>query len=174
MWSMTAYAALLRAINVGGTGKLAMADLREICERCGFTDVTTYIQSGNVVFRSKRAEASVKKLLVQALSEKVGKPVGVFLRSALELDAVLEHNPFTDAPANQVLILFLEAPVPRGSLDAIETPGGERLSAKDREIFIHYPQGMGNSRLTLPFRQTGTGRNLNTVRKLRALLAALE
>jgi uncharacterized protein (DUF1697 family) len=171
---MTAYAALLRAINVGGTGKLGMTDLREICERCGFTDVTTYIQSGNVVFRSKRAEASVKKLLVQALSEKVGRPVGVFLRSAAELDAVLEHNPYADAAPNHVLVLFLDAPVPKGALDAIETPGGERLSTKDREIFIHYPEGMGNSRLTLPFQKTGTGRNLNTVRKLRALLAALE
>jgi uncharacterized protein (DUF1697 family) len=171
---MTAYAALLRAINVGGTGKLAMTDLRAICERCGFTDVTTYIQSGNVVFRSKRAEASVKKLLVQGLSEKVGKPVTVYLRSAADLDTVLEENPFTAAPPNRVIVMFLEAPVPRGGLDGIETPGGEQLSAKGRELFIHYPEGMGNSRLVVPFAKTGTGRNLNTVRKLRALLADLE
>ena len=59
---VTAYAGLLRAVNVGGTGKLAMSDLRRICEDCGLTRVATHIQSGNVVFQSRRAEAGVKQL----------------------------------------------------------------------------------------------------------------
>jgi uncharacterized protein (DUF1697 family) len=126
------------------------------------------------VFRSKRAEASVKKLLEQTLAEKMGKPVGVLLRSASELDAVIEHNPFPDAPPNRVIVFFLDAPVPRGALDRITPPGGEELNAKGREVFIHYPNGQGQSKLSLPFARTGTGRNPNTVRKIRELLGALE
>jgi uncharacterized protein (DUF1697 family) len=72
-----------------------------------------------------------------------------------------------------VIVLFLDAPARRGALDDIETPGGERLVASGREIFIHYPEGQGKSKLKLPFQKTGTGRNLNTVRKLCEMLAEL-
>ena len=89
---MTAYAALLRAINVGGTGKLEMTELRALCEGCGFTQVATFIQSGNVVFQTRRSEASVQKLLEQTLAEKMGKPVGVLVRTAEELSGVLAKS----------------------------------------------------------------------------------
>lgn len=170
---MTSYVALLRAINVGGTSKLEMADLRQICERCGFTSVATLIQSGNVVFQSKRSEASVLKLLEQSLAEKMGRPIGVLVRSAEELGSVLEYNPFPDAPPDKLVVLFLDKPAPRGALDDIQTAGGEQLAAHGREIFIHYPQGQGKSQLKLPFQRVGTGRNLNTVRKLHEMLGAL-
>lgn len=171
---MTSFVALLRAINVGGTGKLEMSELRRLCERCGFTRVTTYIQSGNVVFQSKRSERTVLKLLEQTLAERMGKPVGVRLRSAQEFSTVLEHNPFPDAPPNKLLVQFLDKPAPRGALDEVETPGGEQLVAHGREVFIYFPEGQGNSRLKLPFLKAGTSRNLNTVRALHSMLAALE
>jgi uncharacterized protein (DUF1697 family) len=170
---MTAYVALLRAINVGGTGRLEMADLRSLCEGCGFTGVATFIQSGNVVFKTKRSEASVQKLLEQTLTEKMGKPVGVLVRSSEELTAVLEKNPFPDAPPNKVIVCFLSAPLRRGLLDAIETPEGEQLATHGREVFIFFPQGQGKSKLKLPFLKTGTARNMNTVSKLAAMLAEL-
>lgn len=170
---MTAYVALLRAINVGGSSKLDMDDLRQLCERCGFTHVSTFGQSGNVVFLSKRSEASVQKLLDQTLAEKMGKPVGVLIRTAEELSAVLERNPYPELDASQVMVLFLDAPARRGALDDIETPGGERLTASGREIFIVYPEGQGKSKLKLPFQKTGTGRNLETVRKLCEMVAEL-
>jgi uncharacterized protein (DUF1697 family) len=171
---MTAHAALLRAVNVGGTGKLAMSDLRLICEACGFTNVATYIQSGNVVFESRLAEAGVKKLLERALEKKLGKPVGVLIRSASELRSLLEANPFPKAPTNRVLVLFLDhSPAPR-SLDGVAAPGGEQVAAIGRHIFIHYPNGMGQSKLKLAFQKTGTGRNLNTIRKLLDLITGLE
>jgi uncharacterized protein (DUF1697 family) len=171
---MTAYAALLRAINVGGTGKLEMTELRALCEGCGFTQVATFIQSGNVVFQTRRSEASVQKLLEQTLAEKMGKPVGVLVRTAEELSGVLANNPFPDAPPNRVIVFFLTAPLRRDSLDTIETPGGEQLVAHGREVFVHYPQGQGKSKLKPPFWRTGTGRNLNTVRKLGEMLSKLE
>src|SRR5690606_3301487 len=107
---MTSYVALLRAINVGGTGKLEMAELRQLCERCGFINVATYIQSGNVVFQSKRSESSVLKLLEQTLAERMGRPMGVLVRTAEEFATVLEHNPFPDVPPNKLLVLFLDKP----------------------------------------------------------------
>jgi uncharacterized protein (DUF1697 family) len=171
---MTAYVALLRAINVGGTGKLPMAELSALCEKAGFFDVATYIQSGNVVFRSQRGEASVKKRLEQALAERMGKPVGVHVRTREELEAVLQHNPFASAPPNRVVVFFLEAPLTSSALAAVEPPGGEEVRAHGRELFVHYPLGQGQSRLALPVQKTGTGRNLNTVQKLAEMLAALE
>jgi uncharacterized protein (DUF1697 family) len=170
---MPAYAALLRAVNVGGTGKLAMADLRKLCEAAGFADVATYIQSGNVVFTSKRGEASVKKLLEAALADHLGKPYGVLVRSADELRELLDANPFPKAAPNQLLMLFLDEKPAAAKLKDVVAPGGEELRACGRHVFIHFPNGMGRSKLKLPFRDVGTGRNLNTVRKLLTMLEVL-
>jgi len=76
-----AYAALLRAVNVGGTGKLPMTELARLCEREGLCDVKTYIQSGNVVFTSAKKEAAVKAALEKALERHMGKPVAVMVRT---------------------------------------------------------------------------------------------
>jgi uncharacterized protein (DUF1697 family) len=171
---MAAYAALLRAINVGGTGKLAMSELVRLCERAGFTGVKTYIQSGNVVFRSRAGEATVQAALEKALAKAVGKPVGVLLRSSAELAAVLASNPFPDAPPNRVIVFFLPEPPPSASVSAAKGPGGELLALRGREIFVHYPQGQGTSKLKVPHANVGTGRNLNTVAKLAALAAELD
>ena len=170
---MPAYAALLRAVNVGGTGKLAMTDLRKLCEAAGFADVATYIQSGNVVFTSKRGEASVKKLLEAALAEKLGKPCGVLLRTADELRQLLDANPFPKAAPQRLLMLFLDEKPAADSLKDVVAPGGEELRVCGRHVVVHFPNGMGQSKLKLPFRNVGTGRNLNTVRKLLTMLEAL-
>src|SRR5882672_14319 len=105
---MTTYVALLRAINVGGTGTLAMNDLKRLAEACAFTDVVTYIQSGNLVFKSTLGAARAQAALAQALEKKLKKPVGVFLRTAAQLHAVCEANPFPNAVRSRVLVLFLE------------------------------------------------------------------
>src|SRR5687768_12889845 len=78
----TPFVVLLRAINVGGTGKLAMADLVKLCEKAGFADAKTYIQSGNVVFRSSASEAHVKRVLEKAVAMQLGKAAGVLVRTA--------------------------------------------------------------------------------------------
>ena len=79
---MQAYIALLRAVNVVGTGKLPMVELKAICEKAGFKSVKTYIASGNVVFKSGKSEAAVKAVLEAALEAYMGKPVGVMVRTA--------------------------------------------------------------------------------------------
>ena len=115
---MTAFIALLRAVNVGGTGKLAMADLKALCEAAGFENPRTYIQSGNVVFASRLGEAKVKATLEAALAKHMGKPVGVLVRSAKEMEAVLSANPFPKAPGNRVIVTFLDEPATKAALTA--------------------------------------------------------
>ena len=99
---MNTFIALLRAVNVGGTGKLPMQDLRSICEAAGFLEARTYIASGNVVFQASTPEAEVKAALEQALAKYAKKPIGVLVRTAAEMEQVLARNPFPDAPGNRV------------------------------------------------------------------------
>ena len=170
---MTAYVALLRAINVGGTGKLPMRDLSLLCEGAGFACVKTYIQSGNVVFTSRLAEGKVKAKLEPLLAKQVGKPVGVMIRSAAELASVVKRNPFPRAEPNRLVVMFLDAAPERNALAGLVIPGREQVKLDGREIFVWYPDGQGTSKLKLPLAQIGTGRNLNTVTKLVAMAQAL-
>jgi uncharacterized protein (DUF1697 family) len=94
---MTKYVALLRAVNVGGTGKLPMAELKSMCSDAGFARVETYIASGNVVFETKARPSRVKAELEARLLAFFAKPVGVVVRTAAEMVAVLKANPFPEA-----------------------------------------------------------------------------
>ena len=171
---MPAYAGLLRAINVGGTGKLPMSELRELCLGCKFSDVATYIQSGNVVFKSPRSDAGVKKRLEAALAEHLGRPYGVLIREAPELASLLSDLPFPNATPGRVHVLFLDEPPPKASWFGVVGPDGEELRASGRHLIIHYPDGIGRSKLKLPFAKNATMRNLNTTRKVLAMLEALK
>ena len=166
---MKTYVALLRAINVGGTGKLPMAQLRELCEKTGFTEVRTYIQSGNVLLKSPLAEAKVQAKLEEALRSKMGKGVGVLVRSGAELADILARNPFGKAPPNRVIVFLLDEKPPKDALASLVIPGKEVVKVSGREVFVHYPDGQGVSKLKLPFLKAATGRNLNTLAKLAAL-----
>jgi uncharacterized protein (DUF1697 family) len=170
----TAYAALLRAVNVGGTGKLPMTDLARLCEGAGFGAVKTYIQSGNVVFTSPKKEAAVKAALETCLARHMGKPVAVMVRTPDELEAILAANPFPAAAPNRLIVVFFDEPLTKAVLTGVVAPGGEELVVKGRELFIHYPDGQGVSKLKVPaLRSAGTARNLNTVTRLAAMSRAL-
>ncbi|HVJ90711.1 MAG TPA: DUF1697 domain-containing protein [Labilithrix sp.] len=171
---MRTFVALLRAVNVGGNGKLAMSELVALCEKAGFSSPTTYIQSGNVVFESDAREATVKATLEEALAAKLGAPVGVFLRGSADLERVLADNPFKDAPPNRVIVVFFDEPLPEHTLRDVRPPDGERLALHGRELYIHYPNGQGSSKLKLPHVALCTARNINTVTKLAAMAQARE
>ncbi len=170
---MTAYVALLRAVNVGGTGKLPMATLAELCEELGFGAVRTWIASGNVVFTSPLAEAKVRVALGDRLADYAGKPVGVLVRTAAEMAAVVRDNPFPDAPGNRTVAIFLDAPPPANAIAEARHRGTEEIVLGTREIYVRYDDGMADSKLVMPAAKSGTARNLNTVAKLAALAAAL-
>ena len=170
---MPAYIALLRAVNVGGTGKLPMTDLKALCEKAGFTKVKTYIASGNVVFQSPKSESQVKKTLEAALEAYAGKPVGVLVRTAAEMAAVSAANPFPEAPPNRTLAIFVDAPPPANVAETASNGTTEQIKPGLREIYVYYPDGIADSRLKIPAAKTGTARNINTVSKLAEMAAAL-
>ena len=167
----TTYIALLRAVNVGCTGKLPMATLKAMCDDAGFVGARTYIASGNVVFASKASAATVKSLLDARLQTYAGKPVGVLIRTVPEMAAVLANNPFPKAAPNRTVAIFLDEPVPVDALQAATGKGDEQLELApgQREIYVHYGQGMANSKLRIPAAKNGTARNMNTVMKLVAM-----
>ena len=137
-----------------------------MAERCGFADPRTYIASGNLVFRTDRTAGDARAALEAELAAWAGKPVPVFLRTPAELDDILAANPFPDAPGNRCLVTLLDTPPPADWQADVRHQRDEAVAAIGREIFVHYGQGMGQSRLVIPAAKPGTARNLNTVRKL--------
>ena len=166
---MHTYICLLRAVNVGGTGKLPMADLRTLCEAAGFVDVRTYIASGNVVLRSAFTAEQVQSTLENALAEYAGKPVDVLLRTATEMATILAANPFADRAPNRTAVVFLDHAPPPDALETISGLRDEELALGTREIYVHYGSGMADSKLKIPAAKAGTARNINTVTKLAEL-----
>jgi uncharacterized protein (DUF1697 family) len=167
---MTRYIALLRAVNVGGTGKLLMTDLKALCTGAGFARVETYIASGNVVFESQASPARVKSEIESRLMAHAGKPIGVLLRTAAEMRAVLDANPFPrTAPRNYTYVFFFDAPPPKDVARSAIGVADEKIRMGTRELYVHYPNGMGQSALRIPAARHGTARNLNTVARLVAM-----
>jgi uncharacterized protein (DUF1697 family) len=167
---MPTLVALLRAVNVGGTGMLPMAELSALCTQVGFADVRTYIQSGNVVFRTASSTERAGATLAKALAAHMGRPVDVIVRDAEALRRALQRNPFPQAEPSRVVVLFCAEAVPKGIVDGLKGPDGEVVVAGESEVYIHYPNGQGRSKLKLP-KQLGvcTARNVNTVAKLAAM-----
>lgn len=164
--------ALLRAVNVGGTGALPMADLRAMGEACGFAGVRTHIASGNLLFASAEPEEGVRARLEACLAAYAGKRVDVFVRTHAELAAIIAANPFPDVPGNRHMVVFLADPVPPDLIARCRNAAGERLTLGRRELHVAYPEGAGNSRLRIPIAPASTARNFNTVTALARLLAA--
>ncbi len=163
---MTTYIALLRAVNVGGTGKLPMADLKAMCLELGFTNVQTYIASGNVVFQSSLSAAKVQTALEAKLQAYAGKPVGVHIRTTAQMQAVRDGNPFPKAAPNRVMVIFLDVSADKAMLTGIAGQKEEQIALGLNELYVHYCDGMAQSKLKIPAAKTGTARNMNTVGKL--------
>jgi uncharacterized protein (DUF1697 family) len=169
----TAYVALLRAVNVGGTSKLPMSELKAMCEACDFDQVKTYIASGNVIFRSALPETRVKAQLEAKLRAYAKKPVNVRVRTSLELERVLAGNPFPKAAPNRTVAVFLDEAPPRDAAKHAVGKKNEEIGLGIREIYIHYGDGMADSKLKIPAAKDGTARNMNTVKKLSEMLTRL-
>ena len=168
---MTRYVALLRAVNVGGAGKLPMTELKAMCRAAGFADVETYVASGNVVFTSDGRPCEVKLALAARVQAFFGKPVGVLMRTAAEMQAVLEANPFAERPGNRTVAIFLDEAPPPDALAQAKGRAGEEMRLGEREIYVFYGDGMGTSKLRIPAAAQGSARNMNTVAALARMAA---
>jgi len=164
---MATYVALLRAVNVGGTGKLPMKELKLMCEEAGFESVRTYIASGNVVFETGDSPDRARSILEARLEAWAGKEVGVLIRSAREMADLVEANPFPDEPGNRVVVLLLDHKPPHDLEGSVSGLADEVLRPAASEVFIHYPRGQGESKLSFGSGfGLATARNMNTVSKL--------
>ena len=166
--------ALLRAVNVGGR-KVAMADLRSLFLKLGFSDAKTLLNSGNVVFSSdRRSDATLEKLFETETEKKFKVKAEFFVRTTQEMKAIVSANPFAkearEAP-NRLLVVFLKDAVTAKDAAAVQAAnkGPEAIKAGGKNLYVFYAGGIADSKLKLPW--IGSGRNWNTVLKLIALLS---
>lgn len=171
---MTAYVALVRAVNVTGTGMLPKEELKAMGEACGFANCRTFINSGNLLFTSKLAEGSARKRIEAKLADYFGKPVPAYVRSAAEMAEAAAQNPFKDDKPSRVMAHFIDEQPVQAMLDEARDIAGERLALGPRLIYVSYGEGIGKTKLKLPAIKQGTARNMNSVAKIAELLAGME
>ena len=157
--AMASHVALLRGINVGGRNKVPMADLREVVASLGHTGVTTYIQSGNVLFSTAETDtAKLAAALEAAIAGRFGIWASVVVLSRDELAEVLASNPYPDEPNPKLVhVVFLNAEPPGDLLGRIAATEGavaakgsrDTVQAGGRVLFLHTPDGFGTSELAL-------------------------
>ena len=171
---MTAYVALVRAVNVSGTGKLAKEELKVMGEACGFTDVRTFINSGNLLFTSELAESTVKRRVEEKLAGHFGKLFPVYVRNAKEMAEAVKRNSFPEDKPSTVMAHFIDDEPSQAMIDEARDVQGERLALGPRLIYIAYGGGIASSKLKMPALRQGTARNMNSVGKIAELLAGME
>ena len=171
---MTAYVALVRAVNVAGTGKLPKEELKAMGEACGFSECRTFINSGNLLFTSDLEEKDVKERMEQRIAEFFGKPVPVYMRSAAEMAQAVARDPFTDDKASRRFAFFIDEVPVQAMIDEARDVAGERLALGPRLLYVSYGEGIGKSKLKLPAVKRGTARNMNSVGRIADLLAGME
>ena len=174
---MPAYVALLRGVNVGAHNRMKMPALTSLCRELGYADVVTYIQSGNVVFRSTaRRAAAVERAMVTGIETEFGLKITVLVRTKDELARVVRGNPFPEAEPNRLHVAFLDAKPVTARVRVLEAfdAAPDEVRVRGREAYLHTPGGYGNSKLSGPFIEkelqvAATARNWNTVEKLLVL-----
>ncbi len=174
-------AALLKGVNVGGRGKIAMTDLKAWAEGLGFRSVRTLLQSGNMVFDpGDRAGAELEAFLETQATERLALSTAFLVRTQQQLNEAIAANPFEQAARrdpSHLLVVFLKAEPEPSALEALRSAAsnGENLSAAGRHLYATFPQGIAGSRLASviagpKMRTPATARNWNTVQKLHSLL----
>jgi uncharacterized protein (DUF1697 family) len=169
---MTVLVALLRGINVGGRSTLPMPALKTSLEALGHEDVVTYIQSGNVVFTSASKDPGQE--IEERIADDFGLSVAVMVRTPAELKRIVKANPFPKVTDGKKLhVVFLSGRPAKKAADALDPDRSppDELVLKGRELYVHYPNGQGRSKLTNDWIEKtlgvrGTSRNWNTVLKL--------
>jgi uncharacterized protein (DUF1697 family) len=182
---MLAVICMLRGVNVGGHNKIKMDALRALCASLKLHDPQTYVQSGNVVFKTNERDlARLAKRIQDAIEKKFGFRPAVILRTTSELRDAIARNPFAKRRGiepGKLLVTFLADEPPAdacGPVHKMKTDP-EELHLHGREIFIYFPNGAGKSKLPWSsldkmLKTTGTGRNWNTVTKLLEIAESLE
>lgn len=176
---MPVYAALLRGVNVGSSKRMKMHELRGVFESLSLPNAQTYLQSGNVIFESAELELDpIAGRIEAAIESSFGFHSDVILRSADQMEAVVAKNPFAsvaDTDTSKLLVYFLKrepsADASRSLQDLKAAP--EKVVLSGKEVYIHYPNGQGQSKLPPMDKQlkvSGTARNWNSVTNILAIM----
>jgi uncharacterized protein (DUF1697 family) len=178
---MTTYVALLRGVNLGARNKVSMADLRTVFESFGAEDVQTYVQSGNVVFKSRlRSAAELTAAIERRISRELGLEIRVILRTSEQLAKIVAGNPFAakQAEGTKLHVTFVADAPKRARVRTLESEAFEpdEFHVHGREVYVHTPKGYGRSKLSNAYFEkqldvAATTRNWNTVTKLAELAA---
>ena len=169
------YVALLRGINLGARNKVSMADLRTLIEGLGGEDVATYVQSGNVVFKSRVKPAELADAIEERIKRDLGLTVTVLLRTKAQLAKVLAGNPFASRERDplKLHVTFLAEAPGRDHVRKVEETQFEpdEFQVAGQEVYLHCPKGYGRSKLSNAYFEkqldvAATTRNWNTVMKL--------
>lgn len=175
------YAALLRGINIGGKHKLPMQGLKEILEATGCEKVSTYIQSGNVVFLSRADDlGALARKIVEEVLRHYGFAPKIMLLEAGSFREALANNPFDADEGKNLHLFFLDTFPDAPDIEKIEAlkSGSEAYKLEKRVFYFHTPEGIGRSKLAAKVEKClgvpATGRNWNTVQKLADMLETLE
>jgi uncharacterized protein (DUF1697 family) len=182
---MAVIVSMLRGVNVGGHNKIKMDALRALYESLGLRNVESFIQSGNVLFRTKERDLpALAKRIQNGIERQFGFRPAVILRTCSELRDVIRRNPFAKRRGiepNRLLVTFLASDPgaeARERLKRMKTEP-EELLIEGREVFIYFPNGMARPKLSWPTIEkmlgtSGTGRNWNSVAKLLEIAEKLE
>lgn len=175
---MTTFVVLLRGVNVGGNNKVPMAELRAACEKEGFANARTYVNSGNLVIDGKGTAASIEKAVEAILAKRFKVEVPVIVRTATQWRAYAS-DPFPTAEAKFVHLGLSKSAPAAGCAKAIgeRAAAGEQVKVVGDGVWIHFVQGVGKSKLTPAFLDKAAGspltlRNRNTVQELARLAQA--
>jgi uncharacterized protein (DUF1697 family) len=182
---MKVVVSMLRGINLAQHKRIKMDALRALYESLGLRDPQTYVQSGNVIFKTgERSLAAVRKRIEEAIQQSFGFHADVILRTTSELRDVIARNPFATRsgiePKKLLVTFFASDTSAEARTKVLQIKAGpEELRIEGRELYVYYPIGMGRSRLTPAMIEraagtSGTARNWNTVKNLLEIAEKME
>jgi uncharacterized protein (DUF1697 family) len=184
-WAMSVIIAMLRAVNVGGHNRIKMEELRALCGALKLRDAQTYVQSGNIVFRTKERDlTTLAKKIERGIAKKFGFQPSIVLRTVAEMRDVIARNPFAKRSGiepNRLLVTFLAGEPgaeAREKVRAMKTEP-EEMHIEGREAYLYFPNGMARPKLSWPavervLKVTGTARNWNSATKLLEMAEKME
>jgi uncharacterized protein (DUF1697 family) len=169
------YVAFLRGVNLGPNNKISMPELRSMAEDLGYTDVATYINSGNLIVKSTKKAATVEREIAGAIKDTFGRTIDVAVRTPAQLKKLLAENPYPDGNPSQVTVAFLtKAPAADAKQRvAAVAKDYEPFTFSGQQVYVNYSQGIGKSKLAEKFSAiigvSSTVRNIRTLEKVLAL-----
>jgi uncharacterized protein (DUF1697 family) len=169
------YVTFLRGVNLGPANKISMPELRAMAEGLGYTDVATYINSGNLIISSTKKAATVEREISDAIKKTFGRPIDVTVRTPAQLEKILAENPYPDGNPSQVTVAFLTKTPAADAKEKLASVAKdyEPFTFLGQQVYVNYSKGIGRSKLAGKFSDiigvSSTVRNIRTVQKVLAL-----